>query len=297
MFSIRMRASRKVKSQKSKIKKTLNSQLSTLNSEHISGAEGIYEKSEIQKICEKYIKRALTHSRGKPDEIIITIEKIRQKPKTISLLPVITLDCNSPEKARKIITQKLESLGISKKAIDNGFVVLNSKKTMRGASLLLLKSGARVEPDKERGVRVSRMGIGKAIEKKLSKILSNIVIPAKAGIQTPSDRKNGTDGFRVKPGMTNSRFTRMKINTTTVKEALVLASKAASWPDVIAEACISDDPDYTTGYIASKEFGYLRIPNIKREKKMHGGRVFFIRETADIAGLTAYLEKKPVIII
>ena len=76
-----------------------------------------------------------------------------------------------------------------------------------------------------------------------------------------------------------------------MKEALVLASKAASWPDVIAEACISDDPDYTTGYIASKEFGYLRIPNIKREKKMHGGRVFFIREAADIAGLIVYLEK------
>ena len=257
-----MQASRKVKSQKSKIKKTLNSQLSTLNSEHISGAEGIYEKSEIQKICEKYIKRALTHSRGKPDEIIITIEKIRQKPKTISLLPVATLKCNSPEKARKIITQKLESLGISKKAIDNGFAVLNSKKTMRGASLILLKSGARVEPDKERGVRVSRMGIEKSTEKNLSEKLS-----------------------------------RAKINTTTVKEALVLASKAASWPDVIAEACISDDPDYTTGYIASKEFGYLRIPNIKRGKEMHGGRVFFIRETADIAGLISYLERKPVIII
>ena len=80
-------------------------------------AEGIYEKSEIQKVCKKYIKRALTHPRGEPDEIIITIEKIRQKPKTISLLPVITLDCNSPEKARKIITQKLESLGISKKPL------------------------------------------------------------------------------------------------------------------------------------------------------------------------------------
>ncbi len=247
---------------KLKIRKTLNSQFSTLNSEHISGAEGIYEKSEIQKICEKYIKRALTHSRGEPDEIVITIEKIRQKPKTISLLPVITLDCNSPEKARKIITQKLESLGISKKAIDNGFVVLNSKKTMRGASLILLKSGARVEPDKKRGVRVSRIGIEKSTEKNLSEKLS-----------------------------------RAKINTTTVKEALVLASKAAAWPDVIAEVCISDDPDYTTGYIASKEFGYLRIPNIKRENEMHGGRVFFIRETADIAGLTSYLERKPVIII
>lgn len=230
--------------------------------EHISGAEGIYEKSEIQKVCKKYIKRALTHPRGKPDEIVITIEKIRQKPKTISLLPVTTLKCNSPEKARKIITQKLKSLGISKKAIDNGFVVLNSKKTIRGASLILLKSGARVEPDKERGIRVSRMGIEKSAEGKLSRKLSA-----------------------------------EKINTTTVKEALVLASKAASWPDVIAEACISDDPDYTTGYIASKEFGYLRIPNIKRGKEMHGGRVFFIRETADIAGLISYLERKPAIII
>ena len=229
---------------------------------HISGAEGICEESEILKVSGEYIKRALTHSRGKPDEIAITIERIIQKPEKVPLLPVITLDCDSPEKARKIITQKLKSLGISKKATDNGFAVLNSKKTMRGASLILLKSGARVEPDKERGVRVSRMGIEKSTEKNLSEKLS-----------------------------------RAKINTPTVKEALVLASKAASWPDVIAEACISDDPDYTTGYIASKEFGYLRIPNIKREKKMHGGRVFFIRETADIAGLISYLERKPVIII
>ena len=32
---------------------------------------------------------------------------------------------------------------------------------MRGASLILAKSGKRVEPDKNRGVRVSRMGIEK----------------------------------------------------------------------------------------------------------------------------------------
>jgi 6-carboxyhexanoate--CoA ligase len=232
---------------------------------HISGAEGICQKSEISKACGEYIKRALTHSRGKPDKIVITIEKIKQKLKKIPLLPVTTLKCNSPEKARKIITLKLQSLGISKKAIDNGFAVLNSKKTMRGASLILLESGTRVEPDKERGIRASRMGIEKSTEKNLLEKLS------------------GT-----------------KINTTgmmRVKEALVLASKAASWPDVIAEACISDDPDYTTGYIASKKFGYLRIPNIKREKVMHGGRVFFIRETADVAGLISYLERKPVIII
>jgi len=260
MWSIRMRASKKsgVRDQGSGVRQRQREI-------HISGAEGIYDESEIRKACESYIKRALTHSRGKPDEIIITIEKIRQKPKTISLLPVATLKCSSPEKAREIITQKLKSLDISKKAIDKGFAVLNSKKTMRGASLILLKSGRRIEPDKERGVRVSRMGIEKSAEKKLSEKLSGA-----------------------------------KINTTRlrrVKEALVLASKAASCRDIIAEVCISDDPDYTTGYIASKESGYLRIPNIKREKEMHGGRVFFIRETADIAGLISYLEKKPVIVI
>jgi 6-carboxyhexanoate--CoA ligase len=232
---------------------------------HISGAEGICQKSEISKACGKYIKRALTHSRGKPDEIVITIEKIKQKLKKIPLLPVATLKCNSPEKAREIITRKLQSLGISKKAIDNGFAVLNAKKTMRGASLILAKSGRRVEPDMDRGVRVLRMGIEKSAEKNLLEKLS-----------------------------------RKKINTTClrrVKEALSLASKAASCPDIVAEACISDDPDYTTGYIASKESGYLRIPNIKRGKEMHGGRVFFIRETADIAGLISYLERKPAIII
>jgi len=232
---------------------------------HISGAEGIFEKVEIAKVCNEYIKRALTHSRGEPDEIVITIEKINRKPKKISLLPVTTLKCPSPEKARKLIAQRLEPLGISKKAVDSGFAVLNSFKTMRGASLILAKSGKRVEPDAERGVRVSRIGIDKSIAKKLSKELSF--------------KKINTDNF------------------VRIREALVIASKAASHPDVIAEICISDDPDYTTGYVASREFGYMRIPNIKKEKEMHGGRVFFIAESADIPGLISYLERKPVIVI
>ncbi|MDI6745193.1 MAG: 6-carboxyhexanoate--CoA ligase [Thermodesulfovibrionales bacterium] len=264
MFSIRMRASKissKCKIQSVKLENR-NTEYRIPNTEHISGAEGIYEEPEIRKACESYIKRALTHSRGEPDEIVITIEKIRQKPKKIPLLPVTTLKCASPEEAIKIITQKLESLGISKKAIDNGFVVLNSKKTMRGASLILAKSGRYVEPDRERGVRLSRMGIKKSTEKNLSQKLS-----------------------------------RKKINIIAAKEALILASKAASWPDIVAEVCISDNPDYTTGYIASKGFGYLRIPSIKRKGEMHGGRIFFIEEAADISGLISYLERKPVIII
>ncbi|MBI5206058.1 MAG: 6-carboxyhexanoate--CoA ligase [Nitrospirae bacterium] len=290
MFSIRMHASRKIKSQKSKIKKTLNSQLSTLNSMHISGAEGIFEKADIQKVCGKYIKRALTHPRGKPDEIVITIETIKQKIKTIPLLSVKTFKCKFPYEAKDIIIQKLASLGISKKAVNNGFKVLKAQRAMRGASLMLAESGRRVEPDKNRGVRVSRMGIGKNAEKKLSQMLCKIVIPAKAGIQSKET------GFRVKPGMTGTCNNIIKNNTATVKEALILASKVASCPDIIAEACVSDDPDYTTGYFASEKEGYLRLVNIKKPGEMHGGRVFFIKENADIAGVIQYLERIPVII-
>ncbi|TAL25251.1 MAG: 6-carboxyhexanoate--CoA ligase [Nitrospirae bacterium] len=261
MFSIRMHASRKIKSEKSKIKKTLNSKLSTLNSIHISGAEGIYEEADIQKVCGEYIKRALTHSRGMPDEIHITIEKIKGKPSRIPLLAVKTLKCSSADEAGKIITKRLSEMGIPEKAINDAFKVLKSRNVMRGASLMLAESGRRVEPDKNRGIRVSRMGIEKTAGRQLAQKLS-----------------------------------KMRINSTTVNEALILASKVAAHPDIIAEVCISDDLDYTTGYIASNKFGYLRIPNIKRRGEMCGGRVFLIKENSDINRVIQYLEKMPVII-
>ena len=253
MWNIRMRASKTIGNQQSAVsdKKII----------HISGAEGIYKGKNIPKIIKEYIKRALNHPRGKPDEIVITIETIKQKIKTIPLLSVKTLKCKFPYEAKDIIIQKLASLGISKKAASNGFKVLKAQRAMRGASLILAKSGKRVEPDKNRGVRVSRMGIEKTDERKLAQKLS-----------------------------------KMRINTTTVKEALILASKVASCPNIIAEVCISDDPDYTTGYFASEKEGYLRLANIKKSGEMHGGRVFFIKEDADIAGVIQYLEGIPVII-
>ncbi len=228
---------------------------------HISGAEGIYEEAEILKIAREYTKRALNHPRGKPDNIVITVEKIKQKPKKVQLLPVTTLRCKSPDEAKTIIFQMLSNIGISTEAIKNSVKVFNSQKTMRGAAIILKESGIRVEPEKERGVRVSRLGIEKAAEKALVKKLS-----------------------------------KMSVNTITVKEALILASKVASCADVLAEVCISDDPDYTTGYIASKQLGYLRIPNIKEYGQKHGGRVFLIKEDADISRLINYLEKIPIIL-
>ena len=61
------------------------------------------------------------------------------------------------------------------------------------------------------------------------------------------------------------------------EEALVLATKVANQPNIVAELCISDDPDYVTGYIASKKFGYVRITTLKEMGSPQGGRLFLFR--------------------
>jgi 6-carboxyhexanoate--CoA ligase len=256
LWGIRMRASRKVKSQKLKVK----SKKTRMNEIHISGAEGLYGAADVQKVVNNYIKRAINHSKGKPDKIMITVEEIKQKPREISALPITTVRCSRPAEGERIVINLLRSLGISKKAINTAFKLIK-KGEMRGAVVITTEKGKRLEPDKERGVRASRLGIDKPALKLLS-----------------------------------FRLSRYKINTDTVKEAVILASKVASHRDVEAELCMSDDPNYTTGYIASKKFGYVRVPNIKQGGSISGGRAFFVREGTNTERLIHYLERTPVLI-
>ncbi len=228
---------------------------------HISGAEGIFEENEISRAINQYLKRSLSHSRGAPDKIFFTIENVKQNPIKIPFLTITTIQCSTPQEAMELATERLLRLDIEANTIEHALSTISSNTTMRGAALIKMKSGVRADHDIERGVRVSRLGIDKEAEGRL-------------------DRK----------------LIKLNINTTRVKEALILASKVAHHKDIIAELCVSDDPDYTTGYMASKEFGYLRIPNIKNYGDMSGGRVFFIKEDTDIPELINYLEKTPAII-
>lgn len=257
LWSVRMRASKTVKREALSAK----SKKAKPNEIHISGAEGLYKFKEISKVTKGYFLRAMNHSKGVPDRVVITIEKMKQKPIIIPLLPVSSVHCNTPVEAQRVINKLLHDAGISGKAINTAMRVLTGRTVMHGASLILNESAIRVEPNRKRGVRVSRLGIQRDRGRRLSRRL------AKKGI-----------------------------NTTTVKEAIILASKVASCKDVIAELCISDDPDYTTGYIATKESGYVRIPNIKHWGSESGGRVFFIKENSDLKRIIEYLEKRPVIV-
>jgi 6-carboxyhexanoate--CoA ligase len=231
-----------------------------LSEMHISGAEGLYSASDIQKAVKKYLERALNHPKGKADKVFITVEEMRHPPVMISALPVSTVGSRSPSEAKHIIMTLLRSSGISGKSLRTAFTVVK-KGSMRGAAFLTAETGRRLDPDRERGVRVSRLGITEAAGRMLSLKLS-----------------------------------RYGINTDAVKEALILASKVMSHESIIAELCISDDPDYTTGYISCRRFGYMRIPHIKTGGSRDGGRIFFLEEDAEVEELISYLEKKPVII-
>ena len=81
------------------------------------------------------------------------------------------------------------------------------------------------------------------------------------------------------------------------REALVLASKVVNAPGIIAEICMSDDPNYVTGYVAAPSTGYVRITKLKEPGCPDGGRIFLYRgKREDVAKCINYLENKKVLV-
>jgi 6-carboxyhexanoate--CoA ligase len=226
---------------------------------HISGAEGIYEKKDVSNMVKEYSQRAINHDRGRADKIRLTIEELNETPKKISSLPLCTLNNRNAESAQKAALKILTSVGIKERAVEEAFRALEVGISMRGAMLMDIE-GVRLEPDLLRGVRVTKMGIIKKAATDLSKKLG-----------------------------------RLGLNNNTVKEALILASKVHKYKMILGELCISDDPNYTTGYIATRAYGYIRLPRIKRRGIPYGGRAFFITG-GEVKDLIKYLQQTPVMI-
>lgn len=81
-----------------------------------------------------------------------------------------------------------------------------------------------------------------------------------------------------------------------LKDALCLSSKVCNHENIICEVCISDDKNYTTGYIGSKKFGYVRIENFKPKNHDYGGRIIFIKDKDKLQETIDYLKNEIVII-
>ena len=241
LFSVRMRASARKK--------------------HISGAEGIYKTDRVEATLLQFLYRALNHERGLPEEVVLTVEPIKDKPLRLKAPPVYTARIRDNHNAWSFIKELLMAVGISPECFERAKELIFSACSLRGAAVYTTKTTMRLDRNHERGIRARMLGITEEAKVELYEILE----------------AQGLD-------------------TRVVSEALVLATKVINTPGVVAELCVSDNPSYTTGYVSIRGLGYIRVPFIKHSGSDCGGRVFFVEEDADITAIEDFLRNRPVMV-
>ena len=224
---------------------------------HISGAERIVKAHDIPTLAAALAERALHHAKGVPDEIHVKVEAAENIERLVSL-PVSTYVTHTPAEGRAVVARLLSSAGITH--IDEILARFSETYGMRGAMLLDADTLERLEPDPERGVRATYMD----------------------AVFNGQDARCPSGDVRKK-----NHFA----------EAVVLATKVANAPGIVGEICVSDDPDYVTGYVATKEIGYCRITTVKEMGDPCGGRIFLYRGPREgVAETIRYLQKQCVLV-
>jgi 8-amino-7-oxononanoate synthase len=224
---------------------------------HISGAEKIIPDSRIPTCASRLLQRGLTHPKGSPDLLNIKIECLQDKD--ILYLDALPVSTVDVFDVHEGMQEIQKFLeSLGLANAEKIISLLSGAYSMRGAILLDVDTLERLEPDPGRGVRATYMD------------------------QEAGQRSGETPGASPK---------------NHYQEAIVLATKVANAPNVIGEICISDDPGYVTGYVASKSAGYKRITRMKEYGSENGGRIFLYRGGREDVGKTiSYLEKQPVIV-
>ena len=230
---------------------------------HISGAERIVGEGYINDVVSELISRAYTHERGIPTNINIAIDSLEGREiLALPPLPVRSLNAADVAKGREIAVAELVRAGVSETAAISGMAAITAGNAIHGAIVMDPLSGKRLETGVAKGIRARAVDYDETFLPALNRELELA-------------------------GLGNSRLA----------DALALATKVASAPGSVAELCISDDPGYITGYIASLKYGYIRITPLKPKGDLAGGRVFFVdRDHFDIEAYTAYLRETPVLV-
>lgn len=226
--------------------------------EHVSGAEKILPQQELPQQMEALLSRALHHAKGKADFINLKIEAVApENLQYIEALPVSTHEAATPAEGRQFMCQIMTELGLTPDKCQKILELFQATYGMRGAMLLDVDTLERLEPDQQRGIRATYMDS----------------IAPKGEAKAICDGKNH------------------------FQEALVLASKVLSAPNIIGELCMSDDPDYITGYIATRDKGYIRITQLKEMGCPDGGRIFLYRgPKSQVEDCIQYLQEQRVLV-
>lgn len=241
---------------------------------HVSGAERIVDGANVERMVARLVRRAREHPLGAADFIQVTVERLEAgRVRRVPSLPVVTLTTGEtgPEAARRVAVDLLAHAGVAPAVAAAAVAMLAGGpgpggRGLRGAAVMDAAAGRRLEPDPARGVRVSRID------------------------WAPGERRRLTAALR-RAGIVAGRADR-------VADALAMASKVAHW-GLPAEVGWSDDPDYTTGYVASPRLGYVRLPGIKAAGDPRGGRVFFGEGGGGapaVANLLKGLEEEPALV-
>ncbi len=234
---------------------------------HISGAERLVPHDKITVAVHELMTRAEERIR-KPDDIVLHIESLGNRPpKEVIALDLVTVNASDVISGRGMASRVLQTAGVSEKAAELALRHLNegaapSGGNMRGAIIMDSRSGERLEPDQERGIRAARFDWSEDAAREIAESLTAI-------------------------GLTHYR----------TAEALALATKVSHGPGIVAELCWSDEPDYTAGYVAGHHIGYVRFPLLKHKGETQGGRVFFVdRNELNLNRLIDYLQTEAVLI-
>jgi 6-carboxyhexanoate--CoA ligase len=226
---------------------------------HISGGEQISTYSHLKHTVNVLLDKALTHSKGNPDFMQIQLELIDELITKCEPLHIETIEVESVEEGQLIARNLLEKSGVPRACIEKAYQQMKECSGLRGAILFDIHTGERIDDRSDKGVRVSRM-----------------------------------DWFTTNYEKW-ANYYKMPVSQR-VKEALVLATKVNRHPATVAELCWSDDPEYITGYVASKKAGYQRITRLKTYGDEQGCRIFFVNGLSDLDSYIHYLEKEPLII-
>lgn len=226
---------------------------------HISGGELLSPYSHITHAVNTLLEKGLNHSRGNPDFMQIQFESIDEPIKSINPLQISTNEVKSVEMGQALSWDLLEKAGIQRGIIEKAYKHMAEYSDIGGAMLIDIHSGERIDDRKEKGIRVSRMD------------------------WPNSNFEKWADHYKIP-------------KSSRVKEALVLATKVSAHPATVAELCWSDDPEYVTGYVASKRLGYQRITKLKEYEDERGCRIFFVDGLKEREAYISYLEKQPIFV-
>ncbi len=227
---------------------------------HVSGAERIVDENRVETVVKELIKRPKEY-----DKLVITLERLEKVEIIPKALTIYSYDFDSVQSARDFAVKKLREAGIKEELAKKAIELLERGANprggnMRGAVLMDVNTGERLESNQERGIRTVRI--------------------------------DWKDRETIKLALLKRGIKRQYLHR--LLDALALATKNV-YCGVLAELCWSDDPDYTTGYVAGKNLGYVRIKPMKETNTPLGGRVYFV-ERDELEGLVDCLEKRAVLI-